>query len=166
MPHKKHNVIAAAVVLSITAVAALIIAALPPSLDIYDAETGKLYAAWRAEEGLSFSVMYVHSVNQSAVTDYFVIRDGEIWAYESVYSSFGAGMPTEPGVGESLTLNDDGTVTLSGIHTQFPQLNFIVGTVSDHVLEINGETVSLRDLCGRNAHVVFKIRNPIFKYIF
>jgi hypothetical protein len=34
-----------------------------------------------------------------------------------------------------------------------------VGTVSDHLLTIGGETVSLRDLCGRNAHIVVKIEH-------
>jgi hypothetical protein len=32
-----------------------------------------------------------------------------------------------------------------------------VGTVSDHILYINGQAISLRELCGRNAHITIGV---------
>ena len=59
---------------------------------------------------------------------------------------------------EGQTFEWDGdAMVISGFTASFKELYYIVGTVSDHLLEINGETVSLRDLCGRNAHITLCI---------
>lgn len=44
---------------------------------------------------------------------------------------------------------------VSGFDREMPWLSYIVGTVSDHVLTIHGEAVSLRELCGKNSKVEF-----------
>jgi hypothetical protein len=100
-------------------------------------------------------------VNNSPVRETFAVgRDGGISAVEARFYSFGAGMPSDLDGG--LTLSRDGdALVLSGFTDEragrsgpaYGGLNYIVGTVSDHLLYINGETVSLRDLCGRNAHI-------------
>ena len=42
---------------------------------------------------------------------------------------------------------------ISGITRTYDRLYYIVGTVFDYYLTINGEVINLRELCGRNAHV-------------
>ena len=111
---------------------------------------------------MTFSVEFVHSVNKSPVRDIFVLRDGEIYADATIYSAFGAGVQTEIEDGQTLTFNEDGTMTVSGFNLHFPRVSYIVGTVSDHVLRINDEIISLRDLCGRNAAVIFQVRQGLF----
>ena len=46
-------------------------------------------------------------------------------------------------------------MVIGNIHQDRTNVGYIVGTVSDHVLNVNGEDVSLRDLCGKNAPVRF-----------
>jgi hypothetical protein len=132
-------------------------AAAPPCLEIRDAVSGRLYGRWLLGEGGGFAVEFIHSVHQSPVRESFRAEDGEIRPVGVRFFSFGAGM--ESGVGEGRTLSRDGdALVLSGGGNGFRELNYIVGTVSDHLLLINGETVSLRDLCGKNAHIRIKIR--------
>ena len=107
---------------------------------------------------------FIHSVNKSLVCDYFVLRNGEIYAEKTVYSAFGAGVQTEVEEGQTLTYNEDGTMTISGFNQRFDKLSYIVGTVYDHVLTIGGETISLTELCGRNAAVVFEVRSGFAHY--
>jgi len=125
------------------------------TLQLQDTSSGKVYSKWLIGESGKFAVEFVHSVNQSPVRETFKI-DGKMIRPHSVrFSSFGAGMD----LGEGLTMNRDGdSFVLSGFDTSFRDINYIVGTDSDHLLLINDEIVSLRDLCGRNAHITVRIR--------
>jgi hypothetical protein len=140
----------------------------PRFLTVRDADTGRLYGEWPLgaaqaeqagavqESASQFSVEFVHSVNNSPVRETFAVnRDGGIVPVEARFYSFGAGMPSGPEAGAGLSRDGDALV-LSGFAdagTGHRELNYIVGTVSDHLLYINNETVSLRNLCGRNAHI-------------
>jgi hypothetical protein len=53
-----------------------------------------------------------------------------------------------------------GAMVISGIDREIPKFLIFVGTVSDHILTIDGKEISLRNLCGRNAKVVFEIATP------
>lgn len=127
-------------------------------LILYDADTKEIYASWRVDEGGCFSVEFIHSVNKSPVKDEFEIRNGEIYAYKTTYSSLGAGVQTELREGESLSYDQDGNMVITGFDMRFDELNIIVGTVSDHILFINGEEFSLTELCGKNKAIVIDLR--------
>ena len=73
---------------------------------------------------------------------------------------FGAGVQTQIEEGQTLTYGEDGSMIVSGFDTPMPNLQYIVGTVSDHILTVNGEEISLRDLCGRNSLVRFVYEAP------
>jgi len=73
------------------------------------------------------------------------------------FYSFGAGMQSDLEEGQTLSRDGD-AVVISGLNRTFTELNYIVGTISDHLLLINGRSISLRELCGRNAHVTLRIR--------
>jgi hypothetical protein len=127
---------------------------------IRDADSGRIYGKWpfavqtAGEDAGKFSIEFVHSVNNSPVRESFAIsRDGSITATEVRFFSFGAGMQSALEEGQRLSRDGDALV-ITGI-TEAPrrELNYIVGTVSDHLLYINNESVSLRELCGRNAHI-------------
>jgi hypothetical protein len=109
------------------------------------------------EEGGEFAVEFIHSVNQSPVRDTFGVEGVLIRPRSVRFFSFGAGMQTDLEEGQTLTRDGDAMV-ISGFKSSFRELNYIVGTVSDHLLFVNGETVSLRDLCGRNAHITISIK--------
>ena len=76
----------------------------------------------------------------------------------TVYYSFGAGVPDELAEGETLTIREDGAMVVTGMDRDLDGVVYAVGTVSDHVLGIGGEEISLRDLCGRSSKVRFEIR--------
>ena len=55
------------------------------------------------------------------------------------------------------TYDEEGNMIITGFDITYDPLRYIVGTVSDHILTLGGEEISLRDMCGRNARVVFEI---------
>jgi len=138
--------------------AAVTACAAQKALTVRDAGTGRLYGKWPANDGLVFSVEFVHSVNQSPVLDTFEERDGKINAVSTRFGGYGAGMQTELGPGERLERDGDALLIVfpEGARS-YGELRYIVGTVSDHVLAVNGEKISLRDLCGKNAHIVLRV---------
>lgn len=102
-------------------------------------------------------------MHKTPVTDTFtVVEPVETtvkWAFlplESRFYDFGAGMASQLNAGETMSL-EDGAIVIRGFSHTLPQLNYIVGTVSDHWLYIKGQKLSLRDMCGKNAHVEFII---------
>lgn len=128
------------------------------TLVLYNSETGEVYKTFTVREGSEFAVEFIHSVNKSPVKDVFVIQDGKIVADRTVYSAFGAGVQTEIEDGQKLEYDSEGNMVVSGFDTVFPQVKYIVGTVYDHVLYIEGASISLTDICGRNSHVAFELR--------
>ena len=144
---------------AVTAVAAAVIFFLAGHgrLVLTNPDTGDKYASYPLDPGQGFSITFIHSVNQYPLTDFYVIKDGGIWCEKTIYSNFGAGVQTELNEGETLSYGEDGSIIVSGINKRLDNLIYIVGTVSDHTLVIDGgEEISLRDLCGKNAKVRFK----------
>lgn len=157
----RKRLIAAAVLMIIIAAAAVLITQLSSDcLVLYNSDTGSRYITRKAEEGLMFSVEFVHSVNQTPVKDTYIIEDGQIKAHSTTYRSFGAGVQTALGEGQTMTYDEEGNMIITGFDIAYDPLRYIVGTVSDHILGIDGEEISLRDMCGRNAMVVFEIVTP------
>ncbi|NLV37345.1 MAG: DUF1850 domain-containing protein [Clostridiaceae bacterium] len=127
-----------------------------PCLLLKDGDTGRVLAKYPMSEGDEFSVTFIHSVNKSPVTDVYELRGSKIFVVRTIYYSFGAGVQSEVGEEQVLEYGDDGSMIVSGFERQMDSLSYIVGTVSDHTLYINNESISLRDLCGRNTTVHFE----------
>jgi len=144
----------------IVAAAVILIFLIRPSytLVLSNASTGEKYGRYPMKMGERFSVEFIHSVNKSAVRDYYELREnGEIYVVETHYYGFGAGVQTELNPGETLEYGEDGSMIIKNIDKQIPNLIYVVGTVSDHVLRVNGGEISLRQLCGRNSKVLFTV---------
>lgn len=124
-----------------------------------DADSGEVYLKVSVKEGDIFSITFVHSVNQSPVTDEFLVLEEGFKSHRTLFTSFGAGMETGTEEGQVLTYEEDGTMVLSGFQNHYERFQLIVGTVSDHMLKISGKEISLRELCGKNASVEISIRN-------
>ena len=86
----KKTTVTAVAAKAVTAVALLCTALLfifvlrPRRLELYNTETGKVYRSFSAPEGTEFAVTFVHSVNQSPVTDVFVVKNGKIYADRTI----------------------------------------------------------------------------------
>ena len=125
-------------------------------------KTGELCSRYLVHDGEWFSIGFIHSVNQSPLTDYYEFQDHRIYVEKTIYYGFGAGVQTELEDGQILEYGEDGSMVVSGFHREIPDLLYIVGTISDHTLVINGgEEISLRDLCGKNTMVRFSY-DPLF----
>lgn len=119
--------------------------------------SGRLYRRWPLEESGEFAIEFIHSVNQSPVRETFRLEDGR-FALDSVrFYSFGAGIQSDVGKGQKLSRDGDAMI-LSGFDISIKELNLIVGTVSDHLLFIGNEIVSLRELCGQNTRITIRYR--------
>lgn len=154
----------AAVLILISAVLAAAFAYLHHGtyLVLSSAKTGEIYARYPVLESDTFSVGFIHSVNKSPVTDYYEIREDGIYVVKTVYYGFGAGVQTELEEGQKLEYGEDGSMIITGFDRRMDDLVYFVGTVSDHTLTVNeGDPVSLRALCGRNAMVRFSVEQSL-----
>ena len=127
------------------------------TLRIRDAESGRVYAKKFLDETREFAIEFIHSVHQSPVRETFRSENGMIRPVSVRFASFGAGMQSDLEEGQTL-IRDGDALVITGFSASYRALNYIVGTVSDHILYSNGETISLRELCGRNAHITIQIK--------
>jgi len=128
-------------------------------LEIVDAKTGEVFLSERVRTGDEFSVEFIHSVNKSPVEDFYQIREDGIYVTKTKYYGFGAGVQTELEDGQRLEYEDNGSsMVITGIDKKMDNLQYIVGTVSDHLLRIGNKEISLRDSCGRNTRVRFILK--------
>ena len=151
--------LAAAAILVIAAVALFVLPRLrTPGLVLTDRDTGRVCARYPLEDGESFSVTFRHSVNKSDVTEIYQRRGREIWLTGCVYYDFGAGVAEVLDPAWTLETGGNGEMILSNIEMRMDDLTYIVGTVYDHILEINGDRIVLNERFGRNTKIHFSIR--------
>ena len=154
--------IAAAVLLLFLAAAVLVRSRAGDYLTVRNRDTRELYGRYRMSGGDRFSITFIHSVNNYPLTDIYEIEDGHIYIEETIYCSYGAGVQTELNPGEESDKvyidrpdYQGWAMVIRGIHQPRDDVGYIVGTVSDHVLTVNEQDISLSELCGRNAAVRF-----------
>ncbi|MDR0524301.1 MAG: DUF1850 domain-containing protein [Spirochaetaceae bacterium] len=143
------------------AVLALTYQFVPRGLAIGDADSGKVYLRRPLQKGETFAIEFIHSVNNSPVRETFTADQGRIRPVSSRFASFGAGIQSDLAEGQTLS-REGGFLVISGFQTSYKELLYIVGTVSDHILYLRDERISLRDLCGRNAHIRIWTHKGIF----
>lgn len=156
----------AAILFAIAAPIFMFIAFSSPCLVLKNADTGNTIASFPLRQGDEFCITFIHSVNKSPVIDVYQIRDGKIYVVRTIYYAFGAGVQTEIEEGQTLSYGPDGAMIVSGFDRQIDNLSYIVGTVSDHTLQIGGDTISLRDLCGKNTTVRFLYGQRLFSIVY
>lgn len=149
----------------LTAAALLLVAALflhsnhsTPSLLLTDRESGRKIASFPLRENETFSITFIHSVNQSPVMDYYRREKDNIFSlYATHFHAFGAGMPEVWPEGAHVETSESG-IHVSNLNITLTDFTYIVGTVSDHTLTIGDKTISLRELCGQNTEVLFTLK--------
>ena len=164
MTKKKISVIAIAAVVLLTAAVAVIFALAnnDTRLIICDRNSSEIYAEYNIKDGEEFSISFIHSVNITEVTDCYYADGDTIVCDKCVYSSFGAGMPTEWEDDWQISYEGE-KITISGLNIRQSEITYIVGTVYDHVLHLHGEDIVLNELCGKNAEITLKIKTPVFR---
>lgn len=150
--------IAAAILVVAAVIAFMVLSQREPGLVLSEQDTGKVFARIPLKDGDSFSVTFRHSVNKSDVTEIYQRRGKEIWLTGCVYYGFGAGVAEVLEPGWTLENGENGEMIIGNIEQKMYDLTYIVGTVYDHILGINGEKIILNELCGKNAKVCFSIK--------
>jgi len=125
-----------------------------PYLVLTNDQTGALLFRHRIDEGALFSVGYIHSVNQSPVTEIYQIRQGQIVLTALEFETFGAGMPTELDPGQTLVHLPAGGFRIEGFYRVISDLRYLIGHVADLTLYIDGREVPLNtlDASGQSVH--------------
>ena len=130
---------------------AVIIIGLNPVLEIRDSNSGKRYGSWQFEEEKEFSVEFIHSVNKSPVRETFTIEKDMIRLKSLRFYSYGAGIPSYLDEGQTMTRDGD-ALLITGFTSSFKKISYIIGPYSDHLLIINNDIISLRELTGLNSN--------------
>ena len=85
----------------------------------------------------SFYIEFIHSVNNSPVKEYYRIDNNKkIILYKSIYYNFGAGVETNIYENQKFEFGEDGSLIFYDLNISFDELNYIVGTVYDHILYV------------------------------
>jgi len=129
-------------------------------LEVRYTNANKVLGKWQLDEDGEFAIEFIHSVNQSLVRETYRLEARRIKPQSVRLYSFGAGM-SDLGEGQKLSQDGDAFI-ISGFSSSFKELNLIIGSATDHVLFINNEIISLRELSGksdgRNAHITIQYR--------
>ncbi|MCL2185781.1 MAG: hypothetical protein FWB86_08025 [Treponema sp.] len=99
------------------------------TIEISDSVTGNIYGQRLIKNNDHFSVEYFNSENNSLAEDFFKVVGKEIYS----------------------------AAAHAAQDRSYTELNYMTQTDTDHILIINKERISLRDLCGRNTHITLYI---------
>ena len=111
-----------------------------------------------------FIISYTHSVNKGRVRDYYIIKNKNIILSKTEFMSYGAGMP-EPENGQKFKETED-YIEISDINRKIDNLYLFVGTVANHIIEIDGEEIKLKEIFKPQTSIKIEYKVlSIFEYI-
>lgn len=109
------------------------------TLVVADADSDDRLLEVPVDEDEEIVLTYTHSVEKTDVEDVYVAEDGELRMDRTVFSSYGAGLPSEAPVDRT----EDGFV-VSVDHT-FEEIHVTTGWVAGHELLVGEEAYDLVD---------------------
>ncbi len=129
-----------------------------------DMITGEYLKAWRIGSDNRFSIKYIHSVERTPVWETYSMESGEIILEETIFQSFGAGLPaTSP---YDFEVVDDG-FRLFNIDLKMTNLIYRTGAVrANHELIINKKIYPFLEFSKPTEGVKFQAENiSIISYL-
>lgn len=166
LTRRQGGALAALALAVLVATAAALVPAFE-ALEVREWRTGRLlYVARMPVEG-RFEVRFIHSVERTPVREVFAVGpDLVIYLVETVYESFGAGLPTTAEDGARFVL-EEGKIRVTGLHRRIGELVLSVSPVPGHALVVSGETVTLADLARPGTALSVKaVRAPVLAFLF
>ncbi len=110
------------------------------------------------KRGEKYYLAYTHSANLSPVVDTIEWTGREMVARESLFQTFGAGIPIPAdGVGKELTKTPEGYL-LTGIDKVMNSFLLMTQEVPDHHILYRQQSIRLNDLAGAGKLVEFQVR--------
>ncbi len=111
------------------------------------------------KENEEFYITYTHSVNLSPIRDTFVYENEMMHTTETLFQTFGAGVPIpEDGIGSTFTKTDEGYL-LTGIDSWSESFYIMMQEIPDHRLTHRGETIYLNEISGVGELIEVSVRS-------
>jgi len=121
-------------------------------------ETGTLLWHVPVSLGERVTLRYIHSVARRPVEETFLVEDNHLLLVETVFDSFGAGLPTEPDPGARMYLDEEThTLHIIGMARSFPVIRQRVGSIAAHQLMVRDQMVPLASLAEAGALVNIQV---------
>lgn len=133
---------------------------------VVDYKSDKILYLSAIQPGDKFSITYMHSVNKSPVEDQFYIGDDySVMLQKTVFKSFGAGVPSNPGDGGDFTFFND-RMEVEYTDNKLGKLLMFVGVIADHHFLMNGKDLKLNELSSPQRSLLFQVKRiTVFEYI-
>ena len=119
------------------------------TLVVADAETNESLLDVPVTDGDELTLAYTHSVEKTDVEDVYEIDGTELQMDRTVFSSYGAGLPSEAAVNRT----DDGFVV--SVDRSYDRVYVAPGSIAGHVLHVGGECYDLVDRSDGSTVVLF-----------
>lgn len=119
------------------------------TLVVADAETDEPLLEVPTREGDEFTLAYTHSVEKTDVEDVYEIDDSALRMDRMVFSSYGAGLPSEAEVNRT----EEGFVVT--VDQSFERIYVSPGSIAGHTLHVDDECYALDDLSDGATVVLF-----------
>ncbi|MCR3954900.1 MAG: DUF1850 domain-containing protein [Gudongella sp.] len=129
-----------------------------------DSRSGEYLSSWWPREDKSFTIKYIHSVERTPVWEMYTIEEGEIVLEETVFQSYGAGLPaTSP---YDFDIVEEG-FRLYNIDQKMTNLVYRTGAVrANHELTVGGRTYLFVEFSEPTEGVKFETqKTPIIVYL-
>ncbi|MHC3439342.1 DUF1850 domain-containing protein [Natrialbaceae archaeon A-gly3] len=104
---------------------------------VADADSDERLLEVPVDEGEEIVLAYTHSVEKTDVEDVYVVEDGELRMDRMVFSSYGAGLPSEAAIDRT----EDGFVV--SVDRIFEEVHVTTGWVAGHELLVGEEAYDL-----------------------
>lgn len=159
MSRRLSTLLAAGTVLVfvLASVAAASGVATTPVLVVTDGESTELLTT-PVEQDTEVALEYMHSVERTPVTDVYVVSDGALVSDRMLFSSFGAGLPSQADV-----TRQGNRYRYRPPEQQFDPLIVTTGHVADHDLVVDGRRYDLAGIADGGT-VRIRIENRL-RYI-
>ncbi len=134
------------------------------SLEISDRKTGQILAVVPVHSGEQFTIRFTHSIAKTPVDEIFVIAPNqELIVTETIYESFGAGLPFDTENAEQRLITENGKYRLTNLDRHLPEFLMAVGTVANHQLLINGKQIPFVQFAqpGESVRIRVRMQSPM-----
>lgn len=97
----------------------------------------------------NFSIGYKHSVMKTEAEEFFKIdSEGNIILWETIYKSYGVGLPFLPGEGE---LKIENGKFILKMERKFKEINMTISPLAKHYLRVNNKKYMLSEELGEEV---------------
>ena len=159
-PFQKPAIIASAVFTAFAVIFLIYTARIDTGnyLRLENAECGRLLLRLPVQSEDSFTISYIHSVNQSPVREIFELSGGRIVLSALEFYTFGAGIPAQPEPGQTLVHLPGGGMRLEGFARETNQpLRYLIGYTSGLTLHMGDYEIPFASLAEPGEVILIRI---------